>query len=122
MSCSAQALKILGNRRDLRISYEQLHKMNGRATPNQMMQYKHSLLLFKLYNDTNQTDDWMDLNWNQSFNTRSTRVRLFDDSTVEIGKNLLTNRLIIINNQIEYDWLNKSLNCFKILCKSKFLT
>ena len=26
------------------------------------------------------------------------------------------------HNQIEYDWLNKSLNRFKILCKSKFLT
>ena len=114
LSCSAQALKILGNNSDLRISFEQLHRMNGRATPNQMMLYKHSLLLFKIFNDTHQTDDWMDLNWNQSFNNRSTKVRN--------GKNILSNRLTILNNQIEYDWLNKSLNCFKLLCKSLFLT
>ena len=37
MSCSAQALKLLGNRSDLRISNEQRHKMNGRGTPTQMM-------------------------------------------------------------------------------------
>ena len=62
MSCSARALKLLGNKTDIRILYEQLHKMCARATPVQMMNYKHSLLLFKLYNDTKQTDDWMDLN------------------------------------------------------------
>ena len=42
-------------------------------------------------------------------------VRLFDVYN-------LSNRLTILNNQIEYDWLNKSLNCFKLLCKSLFLT
>ena len=30
--------------------------------------------------------------------------------------------MTIFNNQIEYDWLNKSLNSFKLLCKSLFLT
>ena len=36
--------------------------------------------------------------------------------------NVLTNRLTVINNKIEYDWLNKSLNSFKLICKSLFLT
>ena len=60
--------------------------MTGRATPNQMMKYKHSLLLFKLYNETKQTEDWMDLNWNQAFNNRNTRVRLFDVLRNRTGK------------------------------------
>ena len=42
LSCFPQALKILGNNSDPRISFEKLHVMNGRATPNQMMLYKHS--------------------------------------------------------------------------------
>ena len=54
--------------------------MTGRAMPIQMMKYKHSLLLFKLYNETRQTEDWMDLNWNQAFNNRYMNVRLFDVS------------------------------------------
>ena len=59
MSCSAQALKLLGNKSDLRNSNVQHHLMNGRATPLQMMQYKHSLLLFKLYNEhTNLRIGW----------------------------------------------------------------
>ena len=40
----------------------------------------------------------------------------------KIGKNILTSRLTILNNQIEYDWVNKSLNCFKVICKCLFLT
>ena len=30
-------------------------------------------------------------------------------------------RLAVLNNQIEYDWLNKSLNSLKLICKSLFL-
>ena len=88
----------------------------GRATPIQMMKYKHSLLLFKLYNDTLQSEDW-----NQSFNNSSNKIRLFDTSNIRIGKNILSNRLTIMNNEIEFDWLNKSLNSYKLICKSQFL-
>ena len=116
------ANKLHWKKSDLRISNEQGHKMNGRATPIQMMKYKHSLLLFKLYNNTLQSEDWMDLNWNQSFNNRSTKVRLFDTSNIRIGKNILSNRLTIVNSQIEYDWLNKSLNSYKLICKLLFLS
>ena len=31
------------------------------------------------------------------------------------------NRLICLNNLIEYDWLNLSFNCYKICCKDKLL-
>ena len=89
----AQALKLLGNNSDLRISYDRLHKMTGRAMPIQMMNYKHSLLLFKLNNETRQTEDWMDLNWNQAFNNSYMNVRLFDVLKNKVGKNILTNRL-----------------------------
>ena len=52
-----------------------------------------SLLLFKLYNETRQTEDWMDLNWNQAFNNSYMNVRLFDVLKNKVGKNILTNRL-----------------------------
>ena len=42
---------------------------------------------------------------------------------VEINRDYkLTNRLTLINNKIEYDWLNKSWNCYKLACKTIVLT
>ena len=122
LSCSAQALKLIGNQMDLRISFDQLHKINNRATPMQMMRYKHSILLYKLYNSSDETDDWMDLNWNQYFNSRCAKFKIFDDSRLKIGKNILTNRLTLVNNQIAFNWLNKCINSYKIACKRLFLT
>ena len=122
LSCSAQALKLLGSQDGMRISFEKLHKINDRATPSQMMKYKHSLLLYKLYNSANRNDDWIDMNFHQSFNNRCTKFRIFDESSLRIGKNILTNRLTLINNQIEYDWLNKTEVSYKVACKKLFLT
>ena len=88
-TCSALALKVIGNKSDLRILYEQLHKINGRGTLSQMMNYKHSLQLFKLYNNKDQSDDWFDINFNQSFNNRCDKVKFFYVSKTKIGRNLL---------------------------------
>ena len=122
MSCSAQAFNLLGNNSDLRIYNDRLHTITGRETPIQMMEDKQTLLLLKLYNETRQTEDWMNLNWNQAFNNRNTKVRLLDVSNNKTGKNILTNRFTIINNTIEYYWLNKSWDSYKVSCKSLFLT
>ena len=37
------------------------------------------------------------------------------------NKKLMINRLELLNNKIEYDWLNENLNSFKIKCKKLFL-
>ena len=36
---------------------------------------------------------------------------------IQIGNNILSNRLSILNNKIKLDWLNQSLQTFKINCK-----
>ena len=88
------------------------------------MNYIHSLQLYKLYNDKSQSDGWIDLNFYQSFNNRSVnvKVKLLDVSGIKVGKNILSNRLAILNNKIECEWLNNSLVSYKIMCKSIFLT
>ena len=45
---SANALKLCTQYYNDQISFEELHVLNKRATPTQIMQYKHSLLLYKL--------------------------------------------------------------------------
>ena len=122
LAASTRALKLLNNRSDLRISYDQQHKLQGRATPMEMMRYRLSIQLHKLYNGDQLNEDWVDLNYQQNFNNRQKFVQINDESALKIGKNILMNRLGILNNKIDYDWLNQSLNTFKIKSKKLFLT
>ena len=85
------------------------------------MKYRLSIQLFKLYNGEEMSDDWLDLNYQQNFSNRQKYVQINDVSATKIGKNILSNRLGILYNQIDYDWLNLSLNYFKINCKKLYL-
>ena len=67
-----------------------------------------------LYNSNDQNDDWIDLNVQQNFNGRNLKVQITDKSRIRIGKNLLTNRLTLIDKTIEYDWLNLTFDSFKV--------
>ena len=122
LAASANALKILNNRSDLRISYDQIHRINKRAPPMDMMKYKLAIQLHKIHNVNNANDDWIDLNLQQSFNSRQTCIRIIDNSNLKVGKNIIMNRLCVLNNYISYDSLNLSLNAFKLHCKNLFLT
>ena len=79
-----------------------------------MCVYKHSIQLHKLYNSTNQSIEWLHLNTQQNFNSRVTKFLISNSGKFKIGNNILTNRLTCLNNKIELDWLNLSLNSFKI--------
>ena len=103
------------------MSFAKLHLLAKRATPPQVMKYKHAIQLHKVYNNSNPSFDWLSLFFNQNFNNRATTVKFFDTSTYKIGKNLLANRFKILNNEIQYDWLNMSLESFKIKCKCLFM-
>ena len=66
--------------------------------------------------------EWLALNFDQNFNSREKTFRTFNNSNYKIGKNnMLSNRLVVLNNKIEIDWLNKEKNSYKLLCKQKFI-
>ena len=67
-------------------------------------------------------NDWIDLNIQQNFNARTMCVHINDVSKLKIGKNIIMNRLGVLNNMIQFDWLNLSLNAFKTKVKSLFMT
>ena len=75
----------------------------------------------KVYNGYIMNEDWMDMNFQQNFNARLDCVQIFDNANLRIGKNILTNRLNIINNEIKFNWLNLNLTSFKLKCKSLYL-
>ena len=121
-SASATPLKICTPSYDQSMSYNSLHLLNKRATPDQFLKYKTALALHKIYNCTSMSHEWQLLFFNQNFNQRNENANFFDLSKYKIGKNLITNRLKIINNQIPFNWLNHSYSSYKIKCKEKFLT
>ena len=120
-SCSSEALKLCG-RLDWTISFERLHSLHKRANPMSMMRYKHSLELYKLYNGSDDRQDWIDLNFQQNFNNRNNFINVFENSRLKVGKNLLVNRMTCINGMINHDWMNLSLDSYKVKCKALFLS
>ncbi len=122
LSASAAALKIMGHRQDIQISHEQLHLMNARATPIKLMTYKLSLQLYKSYNDNQQNETWLRLNFQQMFNNRTDTILIADESKNRIGKNIIINRLTILNGKVKLDWMNLSYDAYKLKCKNLFLS
>ena len=85
------------------------------------MKFKHALLFHKLYNSENETQDWLDIFFNQNFNERNNKVNFVDARRFNKKKNLLSNRFTCINDKITYSSLNLSYGAFKNWCKKEFI-
>ena len=121
LSASANALKLSQSRPDAYESFINVHKSCNRALPEQFIVYKHAILLHKLYNNHQPQADWIDINVNQVFNSRNTKFRIIKNNTYMVGNNLLSSRLSILNDKIELNDLNLSLDSFKIKYKKILL-
>ena len=67
-------------------------------------------------------DDWIDMNTQQNFNTRNEKFHITDTSRLKIGINMICNRLKVLNDRINLDWLNLSLTSNKLKMKEIFLS
>ena len=121
LSASASPLKLCYYGYNQDVSYEKLHETVKYPTPKQNTMFKHAIALHKTYNDPKQSKDWLDLFFNQNFNTRYAKASFFDTSNFKPGKNLLANRFTILTNKIPYDWLNLPISHYKKLCKKEFI-
>ena len=122
LSASAKAIKLCTKTTDMwMISYKELHEMAGRATPNQLMDYKMALQAYKTINHEITTADWVSINYNNTITSRQTKFSINKMNRYKVGMNVFSNRLWYINGKIDLEWLNLSFNSFKIKCKKKFL-
>ena len=121
LSVSAAPLKLCTRMYDRSMSFNTLHTLNKRDTPKQFTTYRHAILLHKVYNDETTNQNRLDLFFNQQFNDRWETAKFFDTKNYKIGSNILSNRFIILNGKIKYDWLNLPFNSFKLKCKELFL-
>ena len=122
LAASSNALKMLNNVTDLRTSYKQLHTNEKRALPMDFAKYKLAIQLYKIYNCSTFDENWMDMNHQQNFNARTKMFLINDSSKLMVGRNIISNRLNVLNNQVDLDWLNLSLISFKLKVKDLFLT
>ena len=120
LSASATPLKLC-TKYDENVSFATLHNIHNRATPEKMIKYKMALQLHKIYNDDTMSFEWRQMFFVQNFNERNQIAKFIDLSRYKIGKNLITNRLNIINNKIPLNWLNLSPTTYKLKCKELFL-
>ena len=121
LSASANALKMCLTTLPQNTSHDSIHRMTKRGTPTQMCNYKHAIQLYKLFNSTTMSDDWISLNFQQNYNGRNNKLQIFNSSNYKVGQNLLVNRFKPLNNKIDYLWFNESFNSYKIKCKTIFL-
>ena len=117
LSASAKALKICCNMTNYVKSFENIHNLCNRATPERLMKYKMALCLFKLYNTNFNSVEFVLLHFNQVFTSRQTTFKIMKNNNTRIGLNSLTNRLNLINDLIPLEWLNLSMETFEIKCK-----
>ena len=121
LSASAKALKVCWKNVGNDISFESLHIMSKRATPEQFMKYKLALCLYKLYNMTFCPKEFIGLNINQILMSRQTFFITGRCNNLIIGLNCLSNRLYVLNKTIKLSWLNDSLGTYKLKCKKLML-
>ena len=82
-----------------------------------MLKYKLALCLFKLYNKDFNLIEFEILNFNQILIGRQTNFIKSKSNSLKVGINSLANRLFVINNGIPLNWLNMSIDTFKVHCK-----
>ena len=121
ISASANALRLCENFHDPDVSFVNLHRKYNRAMPNNFSLYKHSLLLFRVFNGKIPKMDWIDLNFQMLNTSRQKLFEVQNYSNYKIGSNILCNRLSCLNKKLDLNSLNLSLGSYKVYCKSVFL-
>ena len=121
LNAPANALKVCETKYDPNISFVNLHKKYKRALPNDFCNYKHCLLLYKLFNTRIPKLDWLDLNFQMINTSRQMYFECQNKSNYKVGNNILCNRLSCLNKKINLDIFNLPIATFKVNCKQIFL-
>ena len=119
---SANALRSCDKSLNIFHTHTEIHQRTERAMPDQILNYKHSLLMYKLMNQCSPDEEFMNLNFQANLNPRLKYQNFIKIQKFNVGNNILVNRLSSLNDKIEKDWLNLSYNTFKLKCKSLFLS
>ena len=119
---SANALRIITNEITIFHKHTQIHNMTSRALPDQMIRYKHALMLYRLMRQCTPTEEFIQLNFQANLNQRLQSHNFIKSQNYSVGSNILLNRLCCLNNVIPQTWTSESYLSYKLKCKKLFLT
>ena len=103
-------------------THTQIHKTANRALPDQMINYKQAIIMYKLFNMCQPELEFVNLNFQLNQNPRIKHANFFTRQNYDTEKNIMLNRLSHLNDKILKSWLDLSLDTFKVKCKELFLT
>ena len=105
------------------ISFINVHKINNKCTPNQIMLYQISLSLYKLVNESNMPSSTAFIKLMEQIvcTSRQVMFEMHRTNQSKIGMNAIENKLYHINKLIVMDKLNWSFTRFKKHMKLQFL-
>ena len=118
---SANAIRSCDKSLTIFHTHTQIHSKAKRALPDQILNYKHAISMFILFNHCQPETEFVQMNFQLNQNQRLNHANFFSRQNYESGKNILLNRLTHLNGKIEKSWLELSLNSFKVRCKQLFL-
>ena len=121
-SASANALKTITNKITIFHTHTQIHNMTKRALPDQMLKYKHALMLYKLYRQCIPNEEFIGLNFQANLNQRLQYHNFIKRQNYSVGSNILLNRLCCLNNEILQSMTDETYLSYKIKCKKLFLS
>ena len=118
---SANALRIITNEITIFHTHTEIHKMTNRALPDQIIKYKHALMMYKLFRQCVPDEEFINLNFQANLNQRIVHHNFIRSQNFNVGQNILLNRLCSLNNTIPQSWTNESYLSHKLKCKNLFL-
>ena len=120
---SANACKLCLPRENAHLlSHTEIHNLAKRALPENMCLYKHALMIHKMLRNDLCDDEMRNLNFQLADNERATKLNFIRIQKYDVGKNILLNRLHVLNGKIDKNWINLSIDSYKVKCKELFLT
>ena len=118
---SANALRIITSDITIFHTHTEIHSMTKRALPDQMLKYKHALMMYKLFRQCTPETEFIQLNFQANLNQRQQYHSFVRIQNYTIGNNILLNRMSCLNNTTTHSMTNESYLSYKIKCKELFL-
>ena len=102
-------------------THTEIHDQSKCALPEKVCMYRHAIMLYKPMSNDLCEDEFIQLNFQLNDNPRQTKLSFFKRQNYDVGKNILQNRMYLLNNKIDKSWLNLILKSCKVKCKELFL-
>ena len=105
------------------VSFDNLHKIHKKCTPNQIMNYQLALNLHKTlnHNEGDLTFKIITVLDQMVCTRRQIKFQIFRNSNCKIGFNTTANKFFYLNDKIGFELLNLTKVHFKKIAKIQFL-